>query len=154
MSLLFEVCQYLHNWFEPQDGAEMTGRFIGRCSIDGGKLYCDGEEIVPKNGQYFRLIGSMQDDVYKYPAILADEEWSGAVWLMNPPAGVLAILQEMQDWQAKHADALTGPYQSESFGGYTYSLKSGTSASGQADNSAGSWQGVFKSRLNEWRKLA
>jgi hypothetical protein len=73
---------------------------------------------------------------------------------MRPPRAFVRLAGEIEDWVTKYGDTVSGPYQSESFGGYTYSLKTGTNASGGQDSNAGSWQGVFRSQLNQWRKLA
>ena len=150
--MIEQICAFIHNYF-------YGDRYAGTFTITDAVLEVPG--LI--DGQYFRICGSrLNDGVYVYPAapepgkppILADETFEGVIWDMRPPKSFLTLVGEIEAWQAKYGEAVSGPYQSESFGGYTYSLKSGTSASGQADNSAGSWQGVFKSRLNEWRKLA
>lgn len=73
----------------------------------------------------------------------ADETFDGAVWAMAIPPALEAIAVEIEEWKAKNADVLASPYQSESFGGYSYTKGSDSA----------SWQGVFAKRLNRWRKL-
>ena len=143
--MIEQVCAYIHNFF-------YGDRYAGTFTISGGTLEVPGL----LDGQYFRICGSrLNDGVYTYPAAkLKDETFTGVIWDMRPPRSFLTLVTEIEAWNEKYGAAVSGPYQSESFGGYSYSLKSGTNASGQADNSAGSWQGVFKSRLNEWRKIA
>lgn len=150
--MIEQICAYIHNYF-------YGDRYAGTFTITNGVLEVPG--LI--DGQYFRICGSrLNDGVYIYPAmpepgkpaILQDETFDGVIWDMRPPKTFLNLVTEIETWQAKYGEAINSPYQSESFGGYSYSLKSGTNASGQADNSAASWQGVFKSRLNEWRKLA
>lgn len=134
------LCRHLRNWFVCD---EHTGTF----SIVGNDL------LLPflKDGQYFRIIGSVfNDGVYKYPAVgLTDEEFTGAVWSMAVPSDVIVLLDDINAWEVKYREASESPYESESFGGYTYSKASGNGESGAPV----SWQTVFRSRLNEWRKL-
>ena len=143
--MLEQICAYIHNFF-------VYGRYSGTFTIENGELVLDA--LVP--GQYFRICGSrLNDGVYKYPADgLSDETFDGVIWEMRPPRSFIALAEEIEAWQAKYGDAVSGPYQSESFGGYSYTLKSGSNASGGTDNTAAGWQGVYKSRLNQWRKLA
>jgi hypothetical protein len=65
---------------------------------------------------------------------------------MAVPPDVVALADEISAWEAKYREAAESPYQSESFGGYTYT---------KADASEGglTWEKVFRSRLNRWRKL-
>lgn len=153
--MLTEVCQYLRNWFTR---AQCYGEF----TISNGQLqtqYDDGMSFlnVPLiNGQYFRIIGSvLNDGVYKYPATgLKDEVFSGAVWTMGVPPAVLAIDKEIDEWSAKYntADsAMLSPFQSESFGGYSYTKGGGGSS--ESGSSAPSWASVFGARLAPWRKI-
>lgn len=96
-------------------------------------------------GQFFRVVGSVScDGVYRCGDKLpADETFDGAVWAMAIPPALEAIAVEIEEWKAKNADVLASPYQSESFGGYSYTKGSDSA----------SWQGVFAKRLNRWRKL-
>ena len=50
-------------------------------------------------------------------------------------------------WQKENKKAVESPYQSESFGGYSYTIKNGNDGQGL------SWKQVFAARLNEWRKI-
>lgn len=142
--MLEQICAYIHNYF-------YGNRYTGRFEITGGTLRCDGL----LTGQYYRICGSrMNDGVYIYPSFeLADETFDGVIWEMRPPRAFLALVDEIEKWQAKYGDAVSGPYQSESFGGYSYSLRTGSTANG-TDATAAGWQGVFRARLNEYRKLA
>lgn len=150
--MLEQICAFIHNFF-------YGDRYSGTFTIENGVLEVPG--LI--NGQYFRICGSrLNDGVYQYPAtpeqgkppILLDETFTGVVWDMRPPKSFLTLAQEIEAWQTKYGAATQGPYQSESFGGYSYTLKSGSTSNGQNDSSAAGWQGVFRSRLNEWRKLA
>lgn len=132
-----DVCGEIRNWFVVANGCR-----IGDFSIKNGEI----ELPSAARGQYFRIIGSVfNDGVYRYPAQdLTDEKFRGAVWLMAPPKEFLQIVDEIDGYAQTDAAKAT-PYQSESMGGYSYSLRGGVDPA--------SWQSVFRRRLNRWRKL-
>lgn len=137
--MLDNVLAYLRNYFP-------VWYQYGTFDIKNGAI------TVPelKNGQYFRIVSSVfNDGVHQNPANnLKDETFTGTVWALAIPQDLLDLVTEIEAWQEKNGTAASGPYQSESFGGYSYSLKSG------ADGSGGfTWQSAFASRLNRWRKI-
>lgn len=138
---LSELCRELNNWFE-------TARYIGTFTISDGTLNLTNKV---QEGQYFRVVGSVfNDGVYQYPAHgLTDETFKGAIWPMALPIEITSLKDEIDEWEGTNADANASPYQSESFGGYSYTIKSGNSGS-TADT--GTWQNAFSSRLSKWRK--
>lgn len=142
-NVLTEICDYLNNYFWEK---KITGTF----TIE------DGAITVPalKEGQYFRILGStFNDGVHTYPTSgLQDEVFEGQVWAMAIPQAVVAIANEVSEWQAQYGkadSAALSPFSSESFSGYSYS-KSGTSVSG---GGATTWQDIYAGRLNKYRKL-
>ena len=139
--MLEQVLMNIRNWFTVEGGIH-SGTF----SIK------DGGITLPflADGQYFRICGSVfNDGLHKYPAAdLADEKFSGAIWALAIPPAVVDLADEIQKWQEKNGEASVSPYQSESFGGYSYS-KATDSASGGAVT----WQSVFKRQLSAWRKI-
>lgn len=139
--MLEEVLRHLNNWFLVPDDIHLDTYTIE-----------DGGITLPflQEGQYFRVVGSVfGDGVYQYPASgLKDETFDGAIWSLSVPQAVVNLAEEIEAWQAKNGEAAAGPYQSESFGGYTYSK-----AVDAATGGAVSWQAAFRSRLNDWRKL-
>ncbi len=142
--MLTEVCEYLNNYFWQK---KITGSF----TISGGSI----EIPALKEGQYFRIIGStFNDGVHLYPATdLTDEEFEGAIWAMAVPATVIAIASDIKEWQTLYGGAdssAMSPFNSESFGGYSYS-KSGSGNENSGSNA--SWQDVFGGRLNKYRRL-
>lgn len=148
--MLTEICQYLHNWFE-------VAKFYGKFIISDGHIesYNDGD-IGLIEGQYFRIIGSLLNDgVHQYPSEgLKDETFDGAIWSMALPPAVLSLSEEIDSWQIKHGSVdstAMSPYNSESFGGYSYSKSSGGSV--ESGGGSGGWQSAFANRLNPWRKL-
>lgn len=137
--MLTELCQELRNWFD-------VDRHYGDFEIVDGALSVS----FLQSGQYFRIIGSVfNDGVHQYPdATLNDETFSGSVWALAIPAEVVNLSNEMAAWETQYGASAASPYQSESFGGYSYSKASGSSGSGTASV----WD-VFRARLNQWRKI-
>lgn len=149
--MLTEICQELRNWFDKE-------RYIGNISIDAeGTITMGGAEIPLVDGQYFRVIGSIfNDGVHVFPSTtLQAEDFDGAIWAMAVPPAVISLAGEIEAWQAKNGSldsANMSPFNSESFGGYSYSKSGGGSADGNG-SAAGTWQGAFAKRLNMWRKI-
>ena len=147
--MLTELCQELKNWFELK-------KYFGTFTIEGGQLT---DSSFLQDGQYFRVVGSVfNDGVYQKPADdLVDESFEGAIWAMAVPPTVIALSEEIDEWRDKYdgIDSVNmGPYSSESFGGYSYSRGgSGNSSSGVRGNGAPTWQSMFASELNKWRKI-
>lgn len=148
--MLTELCKELNNWFDMR-------RIFGEFKIVDGKLV-DASKWL-QDGQYFRIVGSIfNDGVYKYTeemSDLADEFFDGALWTMAVPPSVIELAQKIQDWQDRYggidSEAMS-PYQSESFGGYSYQKKSGGSSSSGIDIST-SWKAAFAAELAKWRKI-
>lgn len=142
--MLYELCLELNNFFE-------YAVYIGNVVIEDGNVQTD----LLQDGQYFRIVGSVfNDGVYQYPQRqLKDEVYHGGLWAMAIPAEVIALNAEIDAWKDKYmsldGEAMS-PYQSESFGGYSYTKASGNSSSGR---STAGWQDIFKSKLDRWRKL-
>lgn len=148
--MLTQLCQYLRNWF-------VRETYVDTFLVQSGAIrYADGGTPPLISGQYFRIIGSLfNDGVHKYgdnKDVLTDEpEFSGAVWSMAVPPSVVALDTEISDWVTANAQAINSPYQSESFGGYSYSLRSGGNGSGGSGGV--SWEDQFGTRLAPWRKI-
>jgi hypothetical protein len=130
-------------------------KYYGTFSFQNGQLV--SSEVSLKDGQYFRVIGStFNDGVHTFPhdESLVDEDFTGSIWAMAVPPAVIALASEIEEWQNKYGgvdSTLMSPYNSESFGGYSYSKSGG--GSGDGTSLAGTWQGAFASRLNRWRKI-
>ena len=140
--MLEEILMHLKNWFLVPDGIH-----------EGAFEVKDGSITLPflAPGQYFRICGSVfNDGVYQYgPDLkLTDEAWDGTVWALAIPKTVLELAEEIEAWEQKNGEASTGPYQAESFGGYSYTKATDTKTGG-----AMTWQSAFRSRLNQWRKI-
>lgn len=141
-----DFCDEINNYF-------VSDRKFGTFTITDGAL--TGADDFLSENQYFRIVGSVfNDGVYKYPTTdLTDETLDGAIWAMAVPPAALALLEKIQEWDEKYSadEVANSPYQSESFGGYSYTKVSNSAASG--GGSAVSWQNQFKSQLNRWRKI-
>lgn len=139
--MLEQVLRHLNNWF-------LVGIHEGTFTVENGSI------ALPflLTNQYFRICGSVfNDGLHQYPATdLTDETFTGTVWVLAVPKAVVVLAEDIAAWEEKNGEAVLSPYTSESFGGYSYTKASG----GNADKSAGTgWQGAFKDRLNDWRKL-
>lgn len=147
--MLSQICLYLKNWFDYNQP-----KFFGKFSIEDGQLNI-ADDI--QEGQYYRIAGSVfNDGVYKRgEETLAAETFEGAVWLMAVPGDVIALSKDIEDWQAKYGsldNENMSPFQSESFGGYSYSKASGGDSS-HTGASVPTWQGVFGARLRRYKKI-
>lgn len=156
--MIEEICCYLNNWFDRKsDGTD--DRYFGTFVISDGAIDLSETDIMPN--QYFRIVGSrFNDGVHKYePEVgaptLTDETFNGAVWAMAVPPSVIALTTEIEAWQNKYGTVdspAMSPYNSESFGGYSYS-KTSRSGSNGGNTTTGTWQDAFANRLNKYRKL-
>lgn len=154
--MLTELCSHLRNYFLRDYSDPDAYIHHGTFTITDGQIQALSF-LVP--GQYFRVIGSVfNDGVWQYrpggesPA-MTDETFDGTIWAMSVPPAVLALAEEIDSWRAANADALSSPYQSESFGGYSYSKASGGGAGGSG-TAAWGWQDQFASRLAPYRRLS
>lgn len=144
--MLNELLQYLKNYFDVK-------RIYGTFTISDGFITEDGKPVEIKENQFFRVIGSIfNDGVYDTPTELPiNETFTGSIWLLAVPNDLVQLASEISSWKAKYETvdgALLSPFQSESFGGYSYSKNT------PSDGSQGySWQNVFADRLNRYRKV-
>lgn len=133
-AMIDAICASLRNYFVVE-------------IVDGEYTVTDREITLPflAAGQFFRVVGSVFcDGVYRYgDALPADETFDGAIWAMAIPPTLEELAAEIEEWKQKNAEVINSPYQSESFGGYSYTKGSDSA----------SWHGVFAKRLNRWRKL-
>jgi hypothetical protein len=138
--MLEQVLRHLNNWF-------LVGIHEGTFTVENGSI------ALPflLTNQYFRICGSVfNDGLHQYPATdLTDETFTGTVWVLAVPKAVVVLAEDIAAWEEKNGEAVASPYQSESFGGYSYTKRSVGSDSGALNG----WQDAFRGRLNDWRKL-
>ena len=146
--MLDQICGYLKNWFEKD-------KYVGDITIQDNIIL---PTLPIQDGQYIRIVGSVfNDGIYQMPLAsgvnLKNEAFHGGVWLLAIPKEVIDLDREIEAWQAKYGGVdsqAMSPFNSESFGGYSYSKSSGASADG---STSGTWQGAFGARLSRWRKI-
>lgn len=149
--MLGEICASIKNYFTYRDDIH-----IGDWSITSGAI--SPALVIPTD--YIRIVGSrLNDGVHKRNKQggfdLTDEDFHGGIWIMSPPADFIALAEEIAAWQDKNGaidSAAMSPFNSESFGGYSYS-KSGGNASGGSSSGGANWQSAFASRLNIYRRI-
>lgn len=146
--MLSEICAEIKNYFTKD-----CDRFIGDFSINDGQI----APSIDFKTDYFRIVGSrLNDGVHKVSELeskpLEDEDFHGAIWIMSPPKDFIALVAEIETWQTKNGgvdSAAMSPFQSESFGGYSYSK--GNAANGAT--ASATWQQAYYARLKRWRRL-
>lgn len=146
--MLTELCDELNNYF-----CEFKDNKNGIYSIVDGKLTPPVDLL---DGQYFRITGSVfNDGVYQYTEELQlkdEPAFEGAVWAMKVPKDFLELAERIAEWRTKNEAVESqnmSPYQSESFGIYSYSKGASGDGSG---GTAVSWKKQFKSDLDRYRK--
>ncbi len=161
--MLQQVCEHLLNYFIPKDERGIPVCYQADYSIASGMI----SPAPPlKEGQRFMIAGSdLNDGVYTYheagitddddvsTADLQNEAFTGAICPMAVPKTVITLCSDISDWVEKYGEAVSGPYQSESFNGYSYTMKSSRKNSGE-NESGPTWQSMFADRLKRWRKLS
>lgn len=148
--MLEEVLRYINNRFDRDGHDRPYGSKEGTFAIAEGSLEIDGL----MEGQYFWVEGStLNDGLHLYPDNeLNDETFEGRIVFLAIPKAVTDLASEIEAWSQAYAEALSGPYQSESFGGYSYSLVKGSSNG--SENPSAAWQTQFGARLRPYRKLS
>lgn len=138
---LYELLMYLRNFFPG-----MKWQFFGE-EITEKRLSLPGLE----NGDYYLIEGSRRNSgIHRYGDVdLRNETFTGIVTEICVPKEVLSLLDEINTWQGKNGETVASPYQSESFGGYSYT-KANTN---NGNEESMSWKTAFGPRLRAWRKM-
>ncbi len=149
MMILSELCGEVNNYFD-KNQPKHSGSF----TIENGILV-NAEALGLQIGQYYRIIGSVFcDGVHKYTGEsdedLTDEVFSGSVCLMAVPKEFADLAKEIGEWVEKYGEASMSPLASESLAPTSYSYSVNT---GAGSGAVATWQNVFSSRLNRWRKI-
>ena len=155
---LTDLCEKLRNWFDVR-------RHFGTFTIENGTIDLD----FLREGRFYRLIGGyFNDGVYYYTGDylefikegyherngeitlkwdkVNDETFTGAIWELAIPKNLIMFYADIGDWLRKNDKVLNSPYQSESFGGYSYSKASGSNGTLTV------WDN-FASDLARWQKI-
>lgn len=138
--MLTEVCAEIRNYF-------VKDIHNGTFEIVGGKI--TPLDFIQEN-QYFRIVGSVfNDGVYKNTADLelTNEVFCGAVWSMAVPPSVVDLAADIKKYNESD-EAKPSAYNSESFGGYSYSKAT------DENGAPIGWKKVFASRLKPYRRIS
>lgn len=148
--MLSEICAEIKNYFA-YEGDKHFGDFA---IVDG--------QITPSIDfptDYIRIVGShLNDGVHKLSDndLMDEDTFHGAIWIMSPPADFLALVAEIESWQEMNGKAdstAMSPFQSESFGGYSYSKASGYRNAESGGASVPTWVGAYANRLKLYRRI-
>ncbi len=141
--MLYEIMRHLYGTMAYR--WPITELYGGEFEVKNGGI----ELPFLLDGQYFRIVGSVfNDGVYQYPATeLKDEKFCGAIWALAIEPAFLDLVEKIEAWETENRKKNKGIYQSESFAGYSYTLKTGR------NGRAYSWKDEFYSDLQKWRKI-
>jgi hypothetical protein len=147
--ILEDVLWHIHNWFE------RNALIVHDCEIQGGTLPASVADHIP-DGAWYRIEGSFFNEGLHSTDELTDETFTGKVTVCAIPPALLRVVERIQKYEADTAEAYdrarTSPYKSESFGGYSYTLKDDISSQSGSGGLSG-WKLAFVSDLNPWRKI-
>ena len=164
--MLQEIMAYIHNYFVPRSAKEVQYTIANGAispsfgAEDGDRFWICGSRR--NDGVYTwhaNVIGT--DDDERIPPVtpggeetikaagLRDETFAGTIRVCSVPPALLALSGEISDWVEANKAQLNSPMQSESFNGYSYTMKSG---GGSGGNGPLTWRDQFKSQLEQWRK--
>lgn len=151
--MLQQICECIHNYFVKLQIAGTWTIADGVVSpsldlLEGQRLLITGS--VMNDGVYTYHADGIKNDDDTEAAGLMDETWTGTICALAVPPPVIALSSEIEAWVEQNGEAVNSPYTNESvLGVYSYTKASGGSGAGGAV----SWQDVFASRLNRWRKV-
>lgn len=141
-------CADCKNYFLKNGSADVhTGIF----AIENGVI-SNTDFLIDK--QFFAIKGSKLNDgvYYNTPegrGMLLDETFKGAIWDMSVPPAFLEFCESAEAYKAKYNElglTFTG-FQSESFGGYSYSLPAG------APEFMVQWLDRLNKSYRRWRRI-
>ena len=127
--MLQELMEHINNYFVPEYATLAT------YTISDGMI---APSFDADDGDRFLICGSRRNDgVYTWHeaeirndddtdvAGLCDETFAGTIRVCSVPPTVLALSREKRQWEETHGGQLDSPMASESFNGYSYTLKTG-----------------------------
>ena len=81
---------------------------------------------------------------------LRDETFAGTIRVCSVPPALLTLSGEIKGWVESNSAALSSPMQSESFNGYSYTLKTGGGTAGGSGPLT--WRDIYGKQLERWRR--
>ena len=151
--MLMEVMEYIHNYFVPISAEEVEYTISGGVispafdAQDGDRFLICGSRR--NDGVYTFHANGIKDDDDKKAAGLRDETFAGTIRVCSVPPALLTLSGEISQWVETFSGQLSSPMQSESFNGYSYTLKSG---GGSGGNGPLTWRDQFGKQLERWRR--
>jgi len=149
---LTAICRSLRNWFPAQDSGRGATVQSGTFTISNGQISPFDIPFLP--GAYVRVSGSvLNDGIFRIwnDAKLEDAEdevFTGTLSLMAIPHDFLDIAEQIDHFvDVNKKDKNAGKFTSESIGGYSYARATGVGGVPVT------WQEVFRTRLNPYRKM-
>lgn len=148
--MLEKVMRFVNNRFDRDGDGIAIGSLYGEFQASGGTMAVPGL----KDGQWFWIeCSSLNDGLHQYPADdLEDETFEGRVVFLRVPRAFQELCADIEAWTAENAKALDGPYDSESFGGYSYNKARGGSQGNET--ALDGWKLHFAAELRPYRKLS
>ena len=148
--MIDDVCAEVKNYF-------IREILINDYAVIGGVL----TPSVNTEARYIRIVGSMKNDgvhdlTDTKDTLTNESTFHGAVWIMAVPQDFIDLYGEIKDWQTANGgvnSVAMSPFQSESFGGYSYSKGAGGSGGSGKQASIPTWQSMYASRLNKYRRV-
>ena len=164
--MLQQVMESINNYFVPISAKLVT------YTIADGKISPD---FGAEDGDRFLICGSRRndgiytwhadvignDDDERIPPVnpggqetikaagLRDETFAGTIRVCSVPPALLALSGEISSWVAAYGAQMNSPLQSETFNGYSYTVKSGGANGG---NGPWTWRDQFKAQLDRYRR--
>lgn len=152
--MLQEIMEYIHNYFVPISAKEVE------YTISGGVI---SPSFGAEEGDRFLICNSRRNDgVYTWhesyigddddtdAAGLRDETFAGTIRVCSVPPALLTLSGEIRQWVETFGAQLSSPMQSETFNGYSYTLKAGNGGSGGSGPLT--WRDQFGKSLERWRR--
>lgn len=155
--MLQAILEHIHNYFisAPNPGSYVIADGVISPSPsfkEGQRIWIVGSDL--NDGVYTYHEAGLRDDDDNEAVGLRDEKFAGSLCALAVPPAVIALSAEISQWVEKYGDVMNSPYQSENvIGVYSYSKEQSYAGSAKPYKT-GSWQDVFASRLNRWRKVA
>ena len=151
--MLQEIMEYLNNYFVPISAKKVTYT-ISNGAISPSFGAEEGDRILicmsrRNDGVYTWHADGIKDDDDANAAGLRDETFAGTIRVCSIPPVLLTLSGEIKSWVESNSEQLNSPMQSESFNGYSYTLKSGGGSGGSGPLT---WRDQFGKRLERWRR--
>ena len=150
--MLQEILEYIHNYFiqAPNPGTyTISGDTVSPLPdlLNGQRVWIVGSAL--NDGVYTYLDCAFRDDDDEKAAGLHAETYAGTICALAVPPSLIALAGEIKRWADQNRETLDSPLQSESFNGYSYTMKTGTGNGGTGLT----WRDCPAAKaLERWRK--